>query len=324
MDGCGWVGGHIVAGTNAAVTEAADQLRRMAELEAASTAASIGLPACGQVHRLSVEHETLRRCVDAVGTCTCASTHLSAPGLACSASGASLGGASFCPAAASDGSLPAERLRSVESELAEIEEVLCRAEDAIEQGKRKSRASEQAAEIERLRADLDHERARRATLESAPTQEAARPCSSPCSPALETPTRPAAEPIAEHADRQPMRQPFSSPAPPARSRARTSAPASAPQSTVTSDVAPGVASRPVNRFGGGGETCAFCHRLVYAAERAAAQGKVYHRNCIRCCECGGRLGSSFCVDAEGRLYCEPHFKQHALQFGITTPEKTAA
>ena len=53
------------------------------------------------------------------------------------------------------------------------------------------------------------------------------------------------------------------------------------------------------RFGGGGEKCTRCGKTVYAAERATAQGKVYHADCMRCVTCSVKLGGSYCADDVG-------------------------
>jgi hypothetical protein len=66
---------------------------------------------------------------------------------------------------------------------------------------------------------------------------------------------------------------------------------------------------PSTRFGGGGELCTKCGKTVYAAERATAQGKVYHTDCMRCVSCKVKLGNTFCADDLGTLFCKAHFMQ---------------
>ena len=38
-----------------------------------------------------------------------------------------------------------------------------------------------------------------------------------------------------------------------------------------------------------------CGKVVYAAERVAAQGSVYHAACFRCTECNVKLGANWCL-----------------------------
>ena len=62
--------------------------------------------------------------------------------------------------------------------------------------------------------------------------------------------------------------------------------------------------------GGGGEKCFHCKKTVYVAERATAQGNVFHKACFRCTECSTKLSSNnWCVDSGGRLFCKAHFIQ---------------
>ena len=77
---------------------------------------------------------------------------------------------------------------------------------------------------------------------------------------------------------------------------------------------PKVVKRTTSFGGGGGEKCTICNKTVYAAERAAANGKPYHKECFRCATCNVKLTNNFCVDANsGALLCKPHFMQNVRE-----------
>ena len=93
---------------------------------------------------------------------------------------------------------------------------------------------------------------------------------------------------------------------PATAPAPMPAPAPAPPPTP----APAAPAAPAaSRFGGGGQKCARCGKTVYAAEMAMAQGDMYHKECMRCLTCNVKLGGQYCADANGGLFCKPHFVQ---------------
>lgn len=76
------------------------------------------------------------------------------------------------------------------------------------------------------------------------------------------------------------------------------------------------------------EKCEECGKSVYATERLAADGKTYHKTCMRCTHCDKVLGLGNYASLEGKLYCKPHFKQlfklkgnYASGFGVKTPKE---
>eukprot|EP00002_Diphylleia_rotans_P022708 TRINITY_DN4454_c0_g1_i1.p1 TRINITY_DN4454_c0_g1~~TRINITY_DN4454_c0_g1_i1.p1 ORF type:complete len:100 (+),score=16.17 TRINITY_DN4454_c0_g1_i1:74-373(+) len=62
-------------------------------------------------------------------------------------------------------------------------------------------------------------------------------------------------------------------------------------------------------IGAKAEKCATCGKTVYATERIAADGNVYHKGCFKCLHCNGTLTLSNFAAMEGKTYCKPHFKQ---------------
>ena len=90
--------------------------------------------------------------------------------------------------------------------------------------------------------------------------------------------------------------------------ATTTTTATAPQRAPLSAAA--IAARRRFSGTGGGEKCVACGKTVYQAERVAGHKLCYHVSCFRCKTCGVRLGPhSFEQDADGTLYCKPHFAQ---------------
>ena len=70
-------------------------------------------------------------------------------------------------------------------------------------------------------------------------------------------------------------------------------------------------------LGGGGERCCRCDKTVYSAERVAANGRVWHKECFRCTTCGSLLGpSGWGKDAAGELYCHHHHAQLVKASGM--------
>merc|ERR1712137_801928 len=57
------------------------------------------------------------------------------------------------------------------------------------------------------------------------------------------------------------------------------------------------------------EKCHFCAKSVYAMDRMAADGIVFHKGCMKCehCKCTLSLGNFAALN--GKYYCKPHFKQ---------------
>jgi len=57
------------------------------------------------------------------------------------------------------------------------------------------------------------------------------------------------------------------------------------------------------------EKCYTCDKPVYAQERMEADGKVFHKGCMKCKECLKPLGLGNFAAMGGEFYCKPHFKQ---------------
>jgi LIM domain/zinc-ribbon domain len=66
---------------------------------------------------------------------------------------------------------------------------------------------------------------------------------------------------------------------------------------------------------GGGEKCPRCNKSVYAAERALAAGKGWHKSCLTCAnkQCNQRLDSTrISEDSTGEVWCKSCY---AANFG---------
>jgi cysteine and glycine-rich protein len=61
------------------------------------------------------------------------------------------------------------------------------------------------------------------------------------------------------------------------------------------------------------EKCAGCGKTVYATEKitidVGAEGKPFHKQCVRCKECNKILTLQNLASMEGTFYCKPHFSQ---------------
>ncbi|XP_075229512.1 uncharacterized protein LOC142329075 isoform X17 [Lycorma delicatula] len=55
--------------------------------------------------------------------------------------------------------------------------------------------------------------------------------------------------------------------------------------------------------------CAACEKKVYLLEKVETNGKVFHKACFRCTQCGCILRMETYTLNNGQLYCLPHFKQ---------------
>eukprot|EP00047_Mylnosiga_fluctuans_P014870 m.41701 g.41701 ORF g.41701 m.41701 type:complete len:833 (+) comp5686_c0_seq2:61-2559(+) len=55
--------------------------------------------------------------------------------------------------------------------------------------------------------------------------------------------------------------------------------------------------------------CLVCHKTVYLVEKLEADGKLFHKNCFRCTECGKAVSLGSYAALEGKVFCKPHFKQ---------------
>ncbi|XP_060074511.1 muscle LIM protein Mlp84B-like [Ylistrum balloti] len=58
-----------------------------------------------------------------------------------------------------------------------------------------------------------------------------------------------------------------------------------------------------NRFGGG-EKCPRCQKTVFFAEEARANGRKWHKLCLKCANCNKMLDSTTCTDHDGEAYCK--------------------
>jgi len=59
----------------------------------------------------------------------------------------------------------------------------------------------------------------------------------------------------------------------------------------------------------GPEKCVQCGKTVYPNERVAANGKIMHKSCFRCCQCNMVLKLASYAYNGDKFFCEPHFKQ---------------
>ncbi|KAI8852853.1 hypothetical protein BC829DRAFT_383938 [Chytridium lagenaria] len=89
-------------------------------------------------------------------------------------------------------------------------------------------------------------------------------------------------------------------APPAAAAAVVGAP------SVTSIAASQVWGRGV---WGGANKCATCTKTVYAMEQLTYDGKMFHKNCLKCAHCNCVINLKNVASLEGEYYCKPHFKQ---------------
>ncbi|KIY47656.1 hypothetical protein FISHEDRAFT_74458 [Fistulina hepatica ATCC 64428] len=64
------------------------------------------------------------------------------------------------------------------------------------------------------------------------------------------------------------------------------------------------------------QTCAKCHKAVFAAEQVMGPGrKYYHQPCLSCSSCDKRLDSFMLLEHDSMPYCKVC---HAREFGSTT------
>ncbi|KAL5007396.1 hypothetical protein ScPMuIL_016202 [Solemya velum] len=68
--------------------------------------------------------------------------------------------------------------------------------------------------------------------------------------------------------------------------------------------APIVNSGPKSSQLGGSESCPKCGRNVYFAEEIRAQGRKWHKICLRCEKCNKMLDSTTCNDHGGQVFCK--------------------
>jgi hypothetical protein len=55
--------------------------------------------------------------------------------------------------------------------------------------------------------------------------------------------------------------------------------------------------------------CHTCGKSVYAMERMDADGKTFHKTCMKCEHCACRLSLGNYAALNGKYYCKTHFKQ---------------
>ncbi|KAF8154082.1 hypothetical protein B0H34DRAFT_817995 [Crassisporium funariophilum] len=64
-----------------------------------------------------------------------------------------------------------------------------------------------------------------------------------------------------------------------------------------------VTGSSARKWGAGTPVCPRCLKSVYFAEQVKAVGKTFHKNCLRCVECGTSLDSSKLRDHDGEPFC---------------------
>ncbi|XP_035595926.1 F-actin-monooxygenase mical1-like isoform X2 [Oncorhynchus keta] len=69
------------------------------------------------------------------------------------------------------------------------------------------------------------------------------------------------------------------------------------------------------------EECYFCCERVYVLERISTEGKLFHRSCFTCYQCGTtlRLGGYTFNQHTGKFYCELHSEQLEMENGEQCP-----
>jgi chemotaxis protein histidine kinase CheA len=74
-------------------------------------------------------------------------------------------------------------------------------------------------------------------------------------------------------------------------------------------------STAASRFTAQQEKCDACGKTVYAVDKIAADGKIFHKPCLRCIQCDKVLKLGNYASLEGKFYCKPHFKQLFMSKG---------
>eukprot|EP00123_Amoebidium_parasiticum_P008032 comp18534_c0_seq1/m.19966 comp18534_c0_seq1/g.19966 ORF comp18534_c0_seq1/g.19966 comp18534_c0_seq1/m.19966 type:complete len:137 (-) comp18534_c0_seq1:233-643(-) len=67
--------------------------------------------------------------------------------------------------------------------------------------------------------------------------------------------------------------------------------------------------KKVPKFGGSQEKCDICTKTVYPMEKITAEGKIWHKNCLKCAKCDKILSLGTYAAAGDKMYCKPHFKE---------------
>eukprot|EP00123_Amoebidium_parasiticum_P011022 comp20469_c0_seq1/m.26082 comp20469_c0_seq1/g.26082 ORF comp20469_c0_seq1/g.26082 comp20469_c0_seq1/m.26082 type:complete len:112 (-) comp20469_c0_seq1:259-594(-) len=63
------------------------------------------------------------------------------------------------------------------------------------------------------------------------------------------------------------------------------------------------------KFGGGGGEGDVCQKTVYPVEKISADGKIWHKNCLKCDKCQKILSLGNYAAAGDKMFCKPHFKE---------------
>ena len=57
------------------------------------------------------------------------------------------------------------------------------------------------------------------------------------------------------------------------------------------------------------DKCVICGKTAYAMEKMVADGKTFHKTCMKCAHCNKTLGLGNFASLGEKYYCKPHFKQ---------------
>ncbi|CAL1548482.1 unnamed protein product [Lymnaea stagnalis] len=60
---------------------------------------------------------------------------------------------------------------------------------------------------------------------------------------------------------------------------------------------------------GGADKCPRCNKNVYFAEEVRALGRKYHKQCLKCSQCGKFLDSTNCNDHEDQIFCNTCYRR---------------
>lgn len=61
------------------------------------------------------------------------------------------------------------------------------------------------------------------------------------------------------------------------------------------------------QYGAARIECPVCKDRVYPLEAISFEGKTYHKNCMKCTYCKGKVSIKGVAVIDGDLYCKPHF-----------------
>jgi len=67
-----------------------------------------------------------------------------------------------------------------------------------------------------------------------------------------------------------------------------------------------------SRFGGGGQPCTICTKIVYPAETLQFEQKAYHADCFACSKCQKKITLQSAEGFEGTVYCRMCFERDGL------------